>query len=305
MTIRKRILVIGADGMLGHELMDILSADWKLTGVDIGELDITGGKGVAEYIMSLRPCAVINAAARTDVDGCENDAEGAFAVNARGAGHVAAACGASASRMIQVSTDYVFDGRKGGPYSESDRPNPQSVYGKSKMAGEEAVRAALSDYLIVRTSWLFGRHGKNFVDRILKAASRQSVLEVVGDQYGCPTYARDLAAGIGALLTTDYRGIVNVTNSGICSWCEFARAILELAGMSGVKVNEITSDRLERRAPRPPFSALDGSRYAGLTGAPMRHWREALAEYIKKGTGYFFASCEARKEKEGRAPSHG
>jgi dTDP-4-dehydrorhamnose reductase len=305
MATHERVLVIGAAGMLGHELTDILSADWKLTGVDIGELDITDGEGAAAYIMSLRPYAVVNAAARTDVDGCESDPEGAFAVNARGAGHVAAACGTSASRMIQISTDYVFDGLKGEPYRESDRPNPQSVYGRSKLAGEEAVGAALSDYLIVRTSWLFGRHGKNFVDTVLKAASQQSVLEVVGDQYGCPTYARDLATGIGALLTTDCRGIVNVTNSGICSWCEYARAILELAGINGVRVSEITSDRLERHAPRPPFSALDGSRYAGLMGAPLRHWREAVGEYIKKkGTGYFFTSDKAQKGRKGRARSH-
>jgi len=305
MPIRERVLVIGAAGMLGHELMDILSPRWELTGVDIGEVDIADKERTAAYIGALSPHAVVNAAARTDVDGCESDSEGAFAVNARGAAHVAAACGSSGSRMIQISTDYVFDGITSEPYRESDRPNPQGVYGKSKLAGEEAVEGTLSDSLIVRTSWLFGRHGKNFVDTILKAASARSVLEVVGDQYGCPTYARDLAAAIGALLATDCRGIVNVTNSGICSWCEYARAILELAGIAGVRVNEITSERLSRPAPRPRFSALDGSRYAGLVGAPLRHWREAVGEYIqKKGTGYFFTSNKAQKGKKGRTRSH-
>ncbi|MCX6340005.1 MAG: dTDP-4-dehydrorhamnose reductase [Candidatus Aureabacteria bacterium] len=298
MATHERILVIGAAGMLGHELMDILSPAWELTGVDIGEVDITDREGTEAYIRELRPHAVVNAAARTDVDGCEGDPDGAFAVNAQGAGYVAAACRAACARMIYLSTDYVFDGRAKKPYREDAATNPQSAYGKSKLAGEQAVRRGLDDYIIVRTSWLFGLHGKNFVDTILRAAARQPVLEVVGDQRGCPTYARDLAKAIGSLLMTDCRGIVNVTNSGVCSWCEYARAILELGGISGVRVNEITSERLSRPAPRPPFSALDGSRYAGLTGAPMRQWREAVGEYMKKGTGYFFTSDKNQKERK-------
>ena len=282
MATHDKILVLGANGMLGHELMDLLSPRWELTGADIGEVDVADRDGTEEYIGALKPNVVINAAARTDVDGCERDPEGAFAVNARGAAHIAAACGGIASRMIHVSTDYVFDGLKGKPYLESDKPNPQSVYGRSKLAGERAVGEALGDYLIVRTSWLFGAHGKNFVDTILNAASQRKILEVVGDQHGAPTYTRDLAAAIGRLLATDYCGIVNVTNSGVCSWCEYARAILEIAGVDGVTVSEITSERLSRPAPRPPFSVLDGSRYAGLAGAPLRHWREAVGEYLNK-----------------------
>lgn len=274
-------MVLGANGMLGRDLMELLSPEWELTGADIGEVDVTNRDATAAYVRALEPDVVINAAARTDVDGCERDPEGAFAVNARGAAHVASACGGIGSRMIHVGTDYVFDGLKGGPYAETDRPNPQSVYGKSKLAGERAVEETLRDYLIVRTSWLFGAKGKNFVDTILKAASQRRVLEVVGDQHGSPTYTRDLAAAIGRLLAVDCRGIVNVTNSGVCSWCEYARAILEIAGVGGVAVSEITSERLARPAPRPPFSALDGSRYAELTGAPLRHWREAVGEYIR------------------------
>jgi dTDP-4-dehydrorhamnose reductase len=298
MTTQNKVLVLGSNGMLGRDLIDVLSARWDVAGADVEQVDIADAAATMSFVAAQAPSIVINAAARTDVDGCEGDPDGAFAVNARGAGNVADACRASASRMIQISTDYVFDGLKGEPYRESDRPNPQSVYGKSKRAGEEAVEETLSNYLIVRTSWLFGEHGKNFVDTILKAASERSVLEVVGDQYGCPTYARDLAKAIGSLLMTDCRGIVNVTNSGVCSWCEYARAILELGGISGVRVNEITSERLSRPAPRPPFSALDGSRYAGLTGAPMRQWREAVGEYIKRGTDYFFTSDKDRKERK-------
>jgi dTDP-4-dehydrorhamnose reductase len=279
---RRKVLVLGANGMLGRELMDLLSERWAPTGADVDEVDITDREGTAAYIRALKPKVVINAAAYTDVDGCERDPEGAFAVNARGAAHAAAACSESASRMVQISTDYVFDGLKGKPYLESDRPNPRSVYGRSKLAGERAVGETLEDYIIIRTSWLFGAKGKNFVDTILNAASRRSVLEVVGDQHGSPTYVRDLAAAVDRLLATDCRGIVNVTNGGVCSWCEYARAILEIAGVEGVTVNEITSERLSRPAPRPPFSVLDGSRYAELTGAPLRHWREAVEEYIRQ-----------------------
>lgn len=285
MTPRNKVLVLGSNGMLGHELMDVLSARWDVAGADVEQVDIADAAATMSFVAAQAPSIVINAAARTDVDGCEGDPDGAFAVNARGAGNVAAACRAACARMIHLSTDYVFDGLAKKPYLEDAATNPQSVYGKSKLAGEQAVRRGLDDYIIVRTSWLFGPHGKNFVDTILKAASERSVLEVVGDQYGCPTYARDLASAIGSLLMTDCRGIVNVTNSGVCSWCEYARAILELGGISGVSVNEITSERLSRPAPRPPFSALDGSRYAGLTGAPMRQWRAAVGEYIRNRVG--------------------
>lgn len=285
MSQAKRVLVLGARGMLGHDLLDMLSCRYQVEGADIGELDITDGHRTERFIRACRPAVVINAAARTDVDGCESDRAGAFAVNARGAENIAKACASAGSRLIHMSTDYVFDGRAGRPYREDDRPNPESVYGKSKLEGEEAVRKHLPDHLILRTSWLFGAHGKNFVDTILRAAAGTSVLRVVGDQQGCPTYTRDLAEGIGKLMPMDYRGTVNVTNSGIVSWCEYARAIIELAGLIGVRVEEITSAELRRPAPRPPCSALDGSRYARLTGAPMRNWREAVGEYIKSRIG--------------------
>ncbi len=281
----KSVLVLGSSGMLGHDLVDILSRHYRVSGVDIDELDITDGWRTKSLISNKKPSFVINAAAHTDVDGCESDPDVAFAVNGRGAENVALACLEAGACMIQLSTDYVFDGLKGKPYVEDDRPNPQSVYGKSKLVGEEAVRTTLENYLIIRTSWLFGRHGKNFVDTIRKAARERDLLGVVGDQYGCPTYTRDLAEAIGRLLRAEYAGIVNVSNSGICSWCDYARGILELSGISGVRVEEITSERLSRPAPRPPYSVLDGSLYARLTGAPMRHWREAVKDYISLAAG--------------------
>jgi dTDP-4-dehydrorhamnose reductase len=277
----KGVLVLGCSGMLGHDLMDILGRSYAVTGVDIDELDITDSEQTRRFINVRKPAAVINAAARTDVDGCESDPEGAFGVNGSGAEYVAAACAEAGAYLIQLSTDYVFDGLKGEPYHEDDRTNPRSVYGKSKLAGEDGVRKSLENYLIVRTSWLFGAYGKNFVATILKAAREKHLLEVVGDQYGCPTYTRDLADAIGALLEKECVGIVNVTNSGVCSWFEYAREILELAGVKGVKIRKISSERLERPAPRPPFSVLDGTRYTRLTGKRMRHWREAVKDYIE------------------------
>lgn len=266
--------------MLGHDLMKALSPSREAEGADIGDLDITDREATGSFILARRPSAVINAAARTDVDACERDRDGAFAVNARGAENVAAACAAAGARLIHLSTDYVFDGRARSPYRENDPTCPGSVYGASKRAGEEAVARAINDCIIVRTSWLFGLHGKNFIDTILKAAASPRALEVVGDQRGAPTYSGDCAGAIAGLLATAYRGVVHFTNSGDCSWYEYALAILEIAGVRGVRVEEITSDRLSRPAPRPAYSVLDCSLYERLTGAARRHWRDAAREYI-------------------------
>lgn len=280
MTARSGVLIIGANGMLGHALMEIFGRGRGALGVDLPELDITDREATRRFVVAKGSGLVVNAAAITDVDGCEGNPGAAFAVNARGAGNVARACAAAGARLVHLSTDYVFDGLKGAPYTEDDPPNPKSAYGASKRAGEEEVRLAHDDHLIVRTSWLFGAHGKNFVDTILGAARGLAAIEVVEDQRGCPTYARDLAGAIGALAAAACRGIVHVANSGVCSWCEYAREILEIAGIDGVAVREITSDRLDRPAPRPPYSALDCRRYAAIAGAPLRHWREAVREYL-------------------------
>ncbi len=282
MAARGGVVIIGANGMLGRALVRAFPG---AAGVDLPSLDITDGPATAAFIASSRPSLVVNAAARTDVDGCEGDPGGAFAVNGDGAGNVARACASAGARIVHLSTDYVFDGLKGSPYSEDDPVNPRSVYGKSKLAGEEAVRAAHPDHLIVRTSWLFGAHGRNFVDAILNEAAAAREIEVVGDQRGRPTYAPDLAGAIRRLAGSSFRGTVHVANDGVCSWCEYARAILELAGAGGVSVREIESARLDRAAARPPYSALDCSRYASITGAPMRHWREALGEYLDSRRG--------------------
>lgn len=280
MAARGKMLVVGANGMLGRALMEACARGGDVEGADLPELDITDAAATRRFVEAARPAIVVNAAAMTDVDGCEADPGAAFAVNARGAGTVAGACRAAGARLIHVSTDYVFDGLKGSPYAEDDPVNPASVYGRSKRDGEEAVRRAGADFLIVRTSWMFGAHGKNFVDTILRAAETRREIEVVGDQRGRPTYARDLAGALCGLAAARRAGVIHVANSGVCSWFDYARAILEIAGIGGVAVREITSDRLNRAAPRPPCSALDCGRYAAFAGAPMRHWREAVAEYL-------------------------
>ncbi len=278
----RSILVIGHRGLLGRACLDVLSGRFSISGVDLDRCDITRPDRIAESLDGFRPRWVINTAAVTDVDGSEADPERAWEVNARGPGNLAAACRERGSRLLQVSTDFVFDGRKDEPYREDDPPRPLSVYGASKRGGEEAVAAAGGDYLIVRTSWLFGPGGKNFPDTILRAAGRNPRLEVVADQRGAPTYSRDLAAGLGDLIEKDASGIVHLTNRGDCSWYEYAVFILRTAGIDA-EVVPISSGKLARPAPRPRYSVLSLERYRAITGKSPRPWEEAVREYLGSG----------------------
>jgi dTDP-4-dehydrorhamnose reductase len=280
-----KILLLGARGMLGRDLLSLLSASHESCGKDVQDFDITDRKRVGEEIGACGPDAVINAAAYTDVDGCETQRDRAFAVNAEGALNVALGCARAGSRMIHLSTDYVFDGNSVLPYREDAPPNPLSVYGQSKLRGEKYVEEALENHLIVRTAWLYGRHGRNFVDTILRLASEKEELRVVHDQKGSPTFTRDLSGAIFRLLGNPFRGIVNVTSSGSCTWFDFARKILEAKPQAGrsVRVIPISSAELGRPAKRPGNSVLALSRYEQLTGVRMRNWEEGLAEYLEEG----------------------
>jgi dTDP-4-dehydrorhamnose reductase len=279
-----RILLFGARGMLGRDLQPILSGGHEVIGKDIEDLDITDPKQVQKQVEALQPQTVINAAAFTDVDGCESQKDLAFKVNAEGAGHVARACRKADARLIYLSTDYVFDGTSQVPYSEEALPNPINVYGESKLQGEKAVQEAEANHLILRTAWLYGKHGKNFVDTILRLVSQQKELRVVDDQQGSPTFTRDLSQAIAQLLEKDVRGILHVTNSGSCSWFEFAQKILETKGIPGWKtrVIPISSRQLNRPARRPSNSVLDCSRFKDLTGNTMRPWEGALGDYLSE-----------------------
>jgi dTDP-4-dehydrorhamnose reductase len=275
-----KVLILGARGMLGKDLVPILSVENQGLGRDIDDFDITDRKRVQEEIEALHPEVVVNAAAYTDVDGCESGRELAFSVNAEGARNIALACAKTQARMIHLSTDYIFNGDSGIPYREEELPSPLNVYGASKLQGERYIQETLRNYLIIRTEWLYGRHGKNFVDTILIKAGQQKELRVVDDQRGAPPFTKDLSLAVSKLIRIEARGILNVTNSGSCTWFEFARQILREKGLNHVQVVPISSAELARPARRPAYSVMDCRRYELLTGRKMRSWEEALKEYL-------------------------
>jgi dTDP-4-dehydrorhamnose reductase len=224
---------------------------------------------------------LINCAAFTNVDGCETEFDTAYRVNGIGAGNLARAASEKGAEIVHVSTDYVFDGEKREPYYEDDPVCPMSAYGRTKLAGETFVQVNNPRHWIVRTQWLYGHHGKNFVDTMLEAARSRPSLEVVNDQIGCPTYAKDLALEIVRIVEhgPPY-GIYHGSNEGACSWFDFAKRILDGAGIRNVPVNPITSDKLKRPARRPAHSILRNYHLELTIGNRMRPWEEALADYL-------------------------
>jgi len=278
-----KILVIGAKGMLGRDLMEVLRSSFsrdEVIGWDIEEIDIREEKETVEKIEHLHPSSVINVAAYTDVDGCESDEAKAFAINAEGMRRVALGASRCGAKVVYLSTDYVFDGKKGEPYVEDDPPHPVNVYGHSKLKGEQYVRELVKDALIIRTQWLYGKYGKNFVTAILRQAKEKRVLSIVNDQTGSPTYTPDLSKAISVLLRQDAHGIFHVTNSNHCTWYAFGREILKLSGIEGVEVLPITSEGLGRPAPRPFYSVLDCEKLRVETGMRVQPWPEALKEFL-------------------------
>jgi len=275
-----KALVVGARGMLAHEVIAELAGFCELAQGDLPACDIRDQALVADVVRQCRPDVVINCAAYTDVDGCEAQQREAFAVNADGARNVALACRENSALLVHISTDFVFDGAQRTPYTEDDEAQPLSVYGRSKLAGERHIQSVLARYIIVRTSWLFGRAGKNFVATIVRLAHERDELRIVNDQAGCPTYAVDLARAIKALLCSPAQGIYHACNSGVCTWYEFAAEIVGLAGRSGTRMTAIASSELARPAQRPPYSAMDCSRLAAATGFRFRPWQEALRDYL-------------------------
>jgi dTDP-4-dehydrorhamnose reductase len=270
-----RILVTGAGGQLGRELMDVLAAH-ELHGRDHRALDISDRQAVFRTVEQVRPSWVINAAAYNDVDRAEGASELAFAVNAAGPGYLAEAAARTGADLVHISTDYVFDGRKGAPYAELDRPDPLSVYGRSKYEGELQVQSAHPSACVLRTAWLYGEYGKNFVKAILAAAERGGPLEVVADQVGSPTWTRHLAQAIGELIRTPARGLFHVANGGSCSRFEFARAIVQ----GKVEVLPISAADAARPAPRPANSALVSARWQAAGFGPLPDWERALSDYL-------------------------
>ncbi|RZN14306.1 MAG: dTDP-4-dehydrorhamnose reductase [Methanosarcinales archaeon] len=257
-----KTLILGANGMLGYDLQKVFP-----DAVSRGrELDITDEALVSTFIQELNPNLVINAAAYTDVDGCEDNRETAFGVNGKALEYIAKACSKVGAVLVHYSTDYIFDGSK-EEYVESDQPCPINAYGESKLLGEKNIMEHMDDYRIIRTSWLFGAHGKNFVETMLRLSQETDTVRVVNDQFGKPTYTADLArktAGIVGLAP----GIYHITNDCVCSWYEFAAAIID-------NVYPCSSEEFVRRAKRPGYSVLVNTKTA-----PMRHWNDALGEYL-------------------------
>ncbi len=274
-----RVLIAGCRGQLGTSLQEALEGH-DLWGVDLPEQDITDPESIIDAVVDYRPDVVINAAALTDVDGCEGNPELAFRVNALGAQNMALACGRSGAAMVQVSTNDVFDGRMGRPYYEWDTPCPQSVYAHSKAAGEFYVRTLHHRFYIVRTAWLYARGGSNFVTKIMAAADKHGTLKVVTDEVSAPTYAPDLAQAITQLIETEHYGIYHFTNSGICSRHDWACKILELSGRGHIPVEAITTDDWPRAAPPPLYAPIVNFTGAAL-GIRLRPWEEALQAYFE------------------------
>jgi len=278
-----KILILGAGGMLGHDLLRAFTNSGHETlGAGRADLDITDAEAVSRFICRVRPRWVILSAAYTRVDDCEANRDLAFAVNAQGPKHVATACRDAHAGLCFISTDYVFDGGKNSPYTEEDPVNPQNVYGESKLAGEKNVQAFADEFMIVRSSWLYGLHGRNFVETILEKAQSQPELTVVDDQVGAPTCTVDLAAGIVSLVEKGADGTVHVTNTGSCSWFEFAKKILELGGVPGVDVHPVSSAQFQSPARRPACSRLASARFQKLVGGQaLQPWQQALAQYLQ------------------------
>lgn len=278
---KEKVVVLGAGGMLAYALIPLLKKNYEVVGFAHGEAEITDEKTIFALVQKEKPQWVVNLAAYTDVDGCESNADRAFRVNAEGARIVAAACQAAQAKMIHISTDFIFDGSKKSPYVETDPAKPQSVYARSKYEGERFVRQVLPESsLIVRTSWLYGAHGKNFVDTILRSAREKKELKVVNDQVGRPTYTKDMAEALIALMERKAAGVVHFANRGECSWYDYACEIVKLAGLNSVTAKPISSAELNRPAKRPPYSVLSTEKYEKMTGKPIRHWRETLKEYL-------------------------
>ncbi len=272
--------------MLGRDLMTVLPGDLpkeEIIGWDIEEIDIRKEEETVTKIEKLRPDIVVHLAAYTDVDGCELDEGRAFAVNAEGTKHVALAASRCRARMVYLSTDYVFDGKKREPYLESDSPRPLNVYGRSKLQGEQYVQTLTKEGLIIRTQWLYGKYGKNFVASIVRQAKEKKALSIVNDQIGSPTYTVDLSEAISVLIQRGARGIFHAANSDSCTWHAFGQSILRLSGMDEVKVIPISSEGLGRPAVRPSYSVLSGEKLKRETGMVLRPWSEALQDFLRMG----------------------
>ncbi|HEY7586007.1 MAG TPA: dTDP-4-dehydrorhamnose reductase [Candidatus Deferrimicrobiaceae bacterium] len=281
MHAKKRMLVTGADGLLGREIVELFREEYDLRAADVGDFDVTSPADCGRAIGGFLPDIVIHCAAYTAVDKAESEEERAFAVNRGGTGNVARECRKAGALIVTFGTDYVFDGASDSPYEEGAAVSPLSAYGRSKLAAEEAARAETAEHLIVRSQWLYGPHGRNFVFAILDKARRGEPLRVVSDQKGCPTYARDLAAAVKRLLDAGARGTFHFSNEGEATWHEFAAFVLARAFTGAVSLEPARASELAYPARRPAYSVLSKEKYRKFTGDIPRRWEDAVQEFLK------------------------
>lgn len=300
-----KVIITGAKGQLGYWLEKVFSQEDVLAvdrdemdeeisnlksqiskygsashnSINYKKLDITQRDDVLRVVGEFKPEVIVHGAAYTNVDGAETDEAGAFLVNETGTKNIVEAAKLVGAKVIYVSTDYVFDGEKVEPYLEDDKTGPQSVYGRSKLAGEEIVKT-MENFAICRTAWLYGQNGKNFVETMLRLADQGKDIKVVSDQVGSPTYTKYLAQAIKFLVDSNARGIFHTVNSGQCSWYEFACKIFELSGKQ-VSVSPVSSDQFPRPAKRPAHSVMSNQKLVDL-GFQMPDWQEALEEYLEE-----------------------
>ncbi|HUV30377.1 MAG TPA: dTDP-4-dehydrorhamnose reductase [Acidobacteriota bacterium] len=284
-----KLLVTGSKGQLGRDLVRLLSPAGEVIGVDLGDVDVCDRGGIISLVESVRPDVVLHAAACTDVDACETNRDLAFAVNQEGTRNVALACRETGAELVYYSTDYVFDGEKGSPYTEDDTPNPLNVYGRSKLAGEEAVRETLDRFAILRVAWMYGRYGKNFVKTMLELGGRQRTtaerggepepLRVVDDQMGNPTWTEEVVRQTREVVRHRLTGIFHATAEGEVSWYQLAVDVFSLLRQP-VQVIPSTTAEYPRPAVRPKRSSLENARLKAAGLNVMRHYRIALEEFV-------------------------
>ncbi len=281
-----RMLITGANGLLGKEITRYFSKGYKVLPTDLAECDVTSAKECMRVVGGFRPEVVVHCAAYTDVDRAEREKEAAFTLNADGTRNMALACREHRSLLVTFSTDYVFDGASERPYAEDDPVDPLSVYGRSKLAAEEAVREVAPHFLLLRTQWLFGAHGRSFISSILERAERGEECKVVSDQKGAPTYTRDLADAVRRLLDTGARGIFHFSNEGETSFFEYAAFLLAHTGWGETPVTAISTSDIPRDlypAPRPLHGLLSKEKYRKETGVSPRRWEDAVLDYLQTG----------------------
>lgn len=276
-----RIVVTGSKGMLGYDLVQRLKRNHDVIGIDIDDIDIVQ-RDVIDYLLKVKPNFIYHLAAYTDVDKAETEREKAYDVNVNGIRNIVTVSKELDVPLAFISTDYVFDGSKKTPYTEYDTPNPINYYGETKRDAEEIVTKTLNKFFITRTSWLFGKNGKNFVKTIISLAQKKKVIEVVDDQFSSPTYTFDLSVSLEMFLQSEQFGVYHITNSGVCSWFDFAEKIIAISG-NKTSIVPIKTDDLKRPARRPRNSILDNILFEKRFNYRMPNWENALRRYLSEG----------------------